>query len=393
MQFPHDEALQELEGLILQLCAIPAPSGGERARAEFCRDFLARAGAKELLIDEADNLLLPIGCEGASQIDVLMAHTDTVFPETTPFSPKRRGNRLYCPGVGDDTANLAILLLGARAVLEQGLRPKSGGVLFVADSGEEGLGNLRGIRQVMKDYAGRVRSVVSFDGTLNTLCNWAVGSLRYEVRAKVKGGHSYGHFGSRNAIEALASLIVDLYAIKPPKIGKSKTTYNVGRVSGGTSINSIAQSAKMLYEIRSDHRLCLEATHRLFEDALGRARERKDASFEVTLLGERPCMGDVDPAAQGELEGYYIALSERHLSKRPQLGPGSTDCNIPFSLGIPSLSCGFYSGGGAHTYEEYIELPSLKYGLKMGMEAILHHFKRPSGPAHGGLCPPYGTPF
>ncbi|MDR3085069.1 MAG: M20/M25/M40 family metallo-hydrolase [Christensenellaceae bacterium] len=374
MRFPYDEELNELESLILRLCAIPAPSGGERARAEFCKNYLLRAGAREVLIDEADNMLFPIGCEGAAEIDVLMAHTDTVFPETEPFAPRRRGNRLYCPGVGDDTTNLAILLLGAKAAIEQKLRPKRG-VLFVADSGEEGLGNLRGVRQVMKNYAGRVCSVVSFDGTLNNLCNWAVGSLRYEVTVKAKGGHSYGRFGNRNAIEALAALIVDLYAIKPPKVGKSKTTYNVGKVSGGTSINSIAQDAQMLYEIRSDNRFCLEETRQLFEVALHRARERKDASFEVKLLGERPCMGEIDPIAQSELEGYYIALSERHLGKKPQLGPGSTDCNIPFSLGIPSLSCGFYSGSGAHTYEEYIELPSLKYGLKMGMEAILHLFE------------------
>lgn len=363
------ENLDVLEELIIKLCKIPAPSNMEEKRAAFCRDYLEEFGAQGVYIDPSLNVVLPINCETRDDITVFMAHTDTVFPELEPFSPIKEGGLLKCPGVGDDTANLAMLLLIAKYIVTRNIKPNCG-LLLVCNSGEEGLGNLKGSRRIMEDYAGRIARFISFDGSLGNICNWAVGSMRYEITATTQGGHSFGKFGNRNAIEVLASLITDLYAVTPPARGKSKTTYNVGTITGGTSVNTIAQEAKMLYEFRSDDKQCLSEMEQTFNQIIEKHKDGS-ANIQVNVLGVRPCMGNIDAKAQRALEGFYIQLMEKHLGKKPKLGSGSTDCNIPFSLGVPSICCGFYSGEGAHTYEEYIELASLKKGFPIAMEAVL----------------------
>lgn len=358
----------ELESLIMALCRIPAPSHKEERRAAFCRDYLLGIGAPNVYIDEALNVVCPINCDGKDDITVFMAHMDTVFPETEPFEPKLLGRELHCPGVGDDTTNLAVLLLVAKFIFEHKL-PVSKPILLCCNSCEEGLGNLKGARQLMADYAGRVGRVFSLDGALGGGCNWAVGSMRYEVTAKTAGGHSYGKFGNRNAIEALSGLIADIYTITPPTSGKSKTTYNVGSIRGGTSVNTIAQEASMLFEFRSDDRRCLTQMQGIFEEKLMKHNAR-GAEISVRLLGERPCMGDVDKTAQSQIEERYLSLGQLYFGKRPKFSSGSTDCNIPFSLGIPALCFGFYDGDGAHTYEEHIDLDSLKIGFPFALEFI-----------------------
>ena len=239
----------ELVDLILTLCRIPAPSHQEDARAAFVRDWLEGTGAKGVYIDEAKNVVFPMACDGKDSIPVFMAHTDTVFPDPTPMEPVMAEGRIHCPGVGDDTANLALMLLIIRRLLEEGRTPPKG-ALFVANSCEEGLGNLKGCRKIMEDYKGRVACLTSFDGGLESYVDYAVGSKRYRVVVTTEGGHSYGSFGNRNAIQHMASLIETLYTLKVPRGGKS--TYNVGVIQGGTSVNTIAQRCEMLFEYRSD---------------------------------------------------------------------------------------------------------------------------------------------
>lgn len=174
---------------LLELARIPAPSGQEDRRAEWVKRFLEEAGAKGVFVDGAKNVLWPIGCEGADEIVVLMAHTDVVFPDLDPLPITVCGERAVGPGVGDDTANLVAMLQIARYAAQRGLRPKTG-VVFAANSCEEGLGNLKGCRAIMERYAGRVREVVSFDGHFGMLCNNAVGSTRRRVTVRTEGGHS-----------------------------------------------------------------------------------------------------------------------------------------------------------------------------------------------------------
>lgn len=360
----HDALIQ----LTKQLCGICAPSNHEEKRAEFCREWFLKLGATDVYVDEALNVILPIHCAKSNDITVYMAHTDTVFPDTEPMPMREEDGKLYCPGVGDDTVNVAMLMLIAKYLIEEKITPTHG-LLFVMNSGEEGLGNLKGCKALMKAYEGRIREVYSFDGGYDMACNSAVGSIRYRVEVKTEGGHSYAAFGNRNAIFYLSQLVQTLYNIQPPKTG-SRTSFNVGSISGGTSVNTIAQQAEMMFEYRSDLRENLDAMQRFFESAVETTRQMV-SELNVEVLGLRPCMGDVDPARQLEMENRHTALLQAYCGLEPQYRPSSTDCNIPFSMGIPALAFGGYLGKGAHTREEFIELESLKKGFPLLMATVL----------------------
>lgn len=369
-----EENQQPLIDLIAHLCTIPAPSNHEELRADFCKKWLEDAGAPEVLIDDALNVICPIGCDGDGPVSVFMAHTDTVFPDMEPFAARIENGKMHCPGVGDDTANLAALLLCVKYVLQNGLTPADGGVVFVANSGEEGLGNLKGSRAIMERYGRRVKQFISFDGSYPSACSRAVGSSRYRVEVLTEGGHSYGSFGNRNAIHLLAQMITDFYALKVPVDGDSKTTYNVGGIQGGTSVNTIAQQASMLFEYRSDSAVCLEKMEAFFQSVIAHYRTM-GVTVNVELLGKRPGMGDIDPAAMGALQDRISAIMMEFCGKPATFGSGSTDANIPLSMGIPSVVFGAYHGHGAHTREEYIELDSLPTGFKIVMASILDCFR------------------
>ena len=369
-QYIQDHSGEALE-LLTTLAAIPAPSNQEEKRVEFCRSWLRQQGAPEVLVDPALNVICPVGNWKEGPVSIFMAHTDVVFPDTDLLPVVRDGNILRAPGVGDDTANLTALLMAAKFVLQRGLVPREGGVLFVANSGEEGLGNLKGSRQLMADYGKRTRQVISFDGGTGGIINRAVGSRRYRVEIRTEGGHSYGDFGNRNAIAVMASLIDALYAVKVPQGGR--TTFNVGVIKGGTSVNTIAQQAEMLYEFRSDCREDLEIMERHFQ-ALIAAWQTKGVTVEVQLVGERPTMGPVDPAAQQALVEQICAATRRWSDQELRLKSGSTDCNIPLSMGIPSACTGCYIGGGAHTREEWLRIDSLEAGLHLAFDLVLQAF-------------------
>ena len=362
---------EELRQLTEALCRIPAPSGMERARAEFCKKWLEKYGAKNVRIDEADNTVLELNAEGSKQLTVLMAHTDTVFPDTAPMDVRYEDGKMLCPGVGDDTANLAVLLMAARFLLEQEIFPQHG-LLIAANSGEEGLGNLRGCRQLMRDYQGRVARVISFDGYYSRLWNRAVGSVRYRIRIRTAGGHSFRDFGTPNAIALMAELISELYTIRPHWGGEDcTTTYNVGTIQGGTSVNTVAQEAEMLYEYRSDAVEGLRGMDAAFHTMV-EAWRTKGVELEVEQLAVRPCGEGVDEAKQQELSDWSASLLRTHTGKVPIVESASTDCNIPLSLGIPAVSFGVCDGGGAHTREEWIETDSLELGLNIALETALH---------------------
>lgn len=207
-----------------------------------------------------------------------MAHTDVVFPDETELPLKVENGRICCPGVGDDTACLVCVLLAAKytaLMIKEGklnqIRPETEpGLIFVCNSGEEGLGNLKGVKKICEDYGSRMNTFCTFDGSLEHLVDEAVGSNRYKVTVRTQGGHSFGNFGRDNAIEKLAGIIEKLYQIKVPEGGK--TTYNVGTISGGTSVNTIAQEASMLYEFRSDRKVNLAYMKEKFEAAVDEAK-------------------------------------------------------------------------------------------------------------------------
>jgi len=361
----------ELLQLIRDLCAVPAPSNHEEKRAEFCRDWFVRNGFTDVRVDAALNVLAPVGVDldGTDELDVMMAHTDTVFPDTYPLPFREEGGFMYCPGVGDDTANLAVLMICARYYREH---PVSGrrGILFVANSGEEGLGNLKGSRKIMETFAGRVREFVSLDSAcMNRLVTRAVGSHRYRVTVRTEGGHSFGSFGNRNAIHSLAAMITLLYSVKVPAEPGSKTTYNVGLISGGTSVNTIAQSAEMMYEYRSDSRACLAKMEKLFKSTIETFRAT-GVEVEVEKVGDRPCGGEVDAKRLEALRERYRASVRETVALEPFDGASSTDCNIPLSLGVPAICFGVCRSKGAHTREEQLDTTSLTDGCRLLLDFL-----------------------
>ena len=370
-----ENCIPEMHKLLSDLVAIPAPSHHEEERAEFCKKWLEGIGAEGVYIDEALNCVYPINCEGRDDIVVFMAHTDTVFPDTTPFELKNDGKNFYAPGVGDDTACLTIMFMVTKFILENNIKTDRA-ILIVANSCEEGLGNLKGSKQIMNDYAGRIKEFYTFDGKYNAVVCGCVGSHRYEVTCETEGGHSYGAFGNSNAIIELAKLICELNTVEVPKKEGTKTTFNVGIIEGGTSVNTIAQSAKMLYEYRSDDAECLEYMKSFFEKKIDEARESGKGRFSVEVVGKRPCGGDVDKEVHEMMINKVINASEKYSGLPCARTTGSTDCNIPMSMGVPAVCPGIYMGGGTHTREEWVEIDSLPIGLMICGEIMLDYFNQ-----------------
>ncbi|MDR3138963.1 MAG: M20/M25/M40 family metallo-hydrolase [Treponema sp.] len=367
----HEEEALEL---LKSIARIPAPSCFEEKRAAFVKQWLEDQGARGVFIDEALNVVYPLGDTGKNRLDVFMAHTDVVFPDTEELPVRLEEGRIFAPGIGDDTANLNALLLAAQYITREKLSPRDGrGLLLVANAGEEGLGNLKGARRICADYGDRIDNFVSFDGTYEKITSRAVGSRRYRIRVYTEGGHSYQDFGNRNAIAYLASMIDTLYALKVPEGGR--TTYNVGTISGGTSVNTIAQKAEMLYEFRSDSGEDL----RYMEDhleAVCAAYRAKGITLERELAGERPCSAPVDPARHEALLARGREAIKEYTGIEASLTASSTDSNIPLSLGIPSMTLGCYYGRGAHTYEEWVDIASLKAGYRIAFALLLDALSR-----------------
>lgn len=362
---------QEAFDLLVELAQIPAPSNQEQLRVEFCAAWLRAQGAEGVYVDEAYNVVYPVGCTDHNPVCVFMAHSDVVFPDTSPLPLSVSDGKIYCPGVGDDTANVVALMMCAKFIAQCKLSPKDTGILLVINSGEEGLGNLKGSRRIIEEYGTRVTEFITFDGSVQQIVNRAVGSARYQIKIQTQGGHSYSKFGNKNAIAELSSLIHTLYQIKVPPLGK--TTYNVGTIQGGTSVNTIAQQAEMLFEYRSDVREAMD----IMEEHLRMAIEQhqsQDVLIDVTLLGKRPCSGEIDWNKEEALMYRAAEAVHQHYGYDVSFRSGSTDCNVPLSLGIPAVCVGCAEGEGAHTREEYVEISSLLPGLKVAFQLILHHF-------------------
>lgn len=347
---------QEVISLIKNLCKIPSFSHHELEKAQYIQKWFAQYGI-EAKIDAVNNVIVEVKLNDDPYL-VFCAHIDTVFPDTEGFDCVEKDGNLYAPGVGDDTANVAELMLITREVLQNKLCKRN--CLFVFNSCEEGLGNLKGSKYLFEQY--HIDEFYSFDLGYDEIICKAVGSLRYKITVQTEGGHSYSDFGNRNAIAIASEIITRLYDYQVPTRGKS--TYNVGIIEGGTSVNTIAQCASFLYEVRSDHRDDLFEMKQHFEEVI------RCYDVQVEVIGERPCMGDVDEKRMHTIVQEVVSMIEKHTGKTPKISSGSTDCNTSYAHGVVGCCFGGYLGSGEHTKEERIEIHSLDVGMKLLMEFV-----------------------
>ena len=351
--------------LICELSQIPAPTGQEHRRAEFVKNWLQEQGAENVSLDGAGNVCW-LWSRKKEHLTVFAAHMDTVFSENTELKVREEHGRLYCPGIGDNTANLACMLGAAAKAAGSGWIPENG-ILFAATVGEEGLGNLKGMRRIFSDYGEAVDRAVCFDLYRENVYCRAAGSARYEVVIRTEGGHSYQDFGRRNAIAEAAKLIARLYG--ETGLENRKVTWNVGTIRGGTVINAIAAEAAFTYEYRAEDQASMSLMEEGFRRALDEAR-REDVCVEVNCMGIRPCAAGVDELRQKTLADSCRKILEKYTGKDVPDGAASTDANIPLSMGIPAVCIGTVSGAGLHTQEEYIEADSIPYGWKIAEEVL-----------------------
>jgi acetylornithine deacetylase/succinyl-diaminopimelate desuccinylase-like protein len=343
----------------VRLCEIPAPPFKETARAEAYRQAFVALGLKNVRIDKVGNVLGERPGLAARPNLVFSAHLDTVFPEGTNVKTSRSGSIIKGPGIGDDCRGLAVVLAVIRRMNDAGIQTP-GTITFVGTVGEEGLGDLRGVKHLFnEELKGRIDKFVSVDGTGLGITHVAVGSMRYRVTFKGPGGHSYGAFGIANPAHALGRAIAKIADLQVPR--EPKTTFSVGRVGGGTSVNSIPFEAWMEVDMRSADQAALTALDANFHKAVDRALAEENERWsnngrlmlEKTLVGNRP--GGRAPADAPILQA---ALSvSKALGLNARVDEGSTDSNIPLSLGIPAVTIdGGGIGSGAHALEETFDV-------------------------------------
>ncbi len=339
----------------VELSEIPAPLMKENRRGDAMRAKFQALGLGDVRTDAAGNVLGDRPGRAARPRLVLAAHLDPVFPEGTNVRTSRDGATMKGPGIADDARGLAVLL-GVIRALNDGKVETDGTITFVANVGEEGLGDLRGMKQLFNEtLKGQVDFFVSIDGSGLDLTNTGVGSFRYRVTYQGPGGHSYGDFGLANPIHALGRVIAQIADFRVPS--NPKTTFNVGRIGGGTSINSIAYEAWMEVDMRSPDPAALSAVDADFRKAVDRALNEENARWNDRgrLTVARDLVGS-RPAGRTPEDSHIVRTAvdaTRTLGEPPELGAGSTDANYPMSLRIPAITIGGGGAGrGAHSLAE-----------------------------------------
>ncbi|MCB0116340.1 MAG: M20/M25/M40 family metallo-hydrolase [Caldilineaceae bacterium] len=376
---PHHDALQaaaeKLEHalthvieLTVQIQQIAAPTGDEKQRADWVEAQLRALDLEDVWQDDVYNVYARIPGEAASPLLMVSAHTDTVFPRPTDlsFTVEEEG-RLGAPGIGDNSAGVAGLLVLAETLRTLPKPPVD--IWLVANSNEEGLGDLKGMRAAV-DYLqskeGGIGACIVIEGMgLGRIVHQALGVHRYQISAQAPGGHSWGDFGSASAVHALTQLAAEITRMKAPK--DPRTSFNIGKFNGGTSVNTIAQHATLELDLRSVDTAMLNRIDEHVQGIVQRHQEnhqrwQSGVTFEVKAIGNRPA---------GDIVGTHpmvLALSQilAHIGveERPDVRISSTDANIPLSRGIPSVCIGLTEGADAHRLSEWIYTQPMPKGIQ-----------------------------
>ena len=354
----------------IRICEIPAPPFKEEVRAQELSRLFKQLDLENVHIDQAGNVIGTRPGAAAHPNLVFSAHLDTVFPEGTDVKVKREGSSLKGPGIGDDCRGL-VVMLGVIRALKEGNVETPGTITFVADTGEEGLGDLRGTKNLFNEsLKGQIDKFISVDGTGLSVTNIGVGSYRYRVMFKGPGGHSFGAFGMANPIQAMGRAIAKIDAFEVP--ANPKTTFNVGRVGGGTSVNAIPFEAWMEVDMRSSDKASLESVNTKFKAAVKEAVEEENRRWNnrgpVTaspeLVGLRPA--GVTPPDSAIVQ-TTIAVS-KIFEFDGKLREGSTDSNVPMNMDIPAVTIGGGGiGTGAHSLNEAFDTKDSYLGTQRAL--------------------------
>jgi tripeptide aminopeptidase len=364
----------------LEFVRIPAPPFGEAARAAWFLDKFEQLGLANVHLDAAGNALAELGAPSADSSPRLLisAHLDTVFPPCTPCDPieKPDSARIYAPGICDNGAGLSALLAIVAALRYANITPPIP-ILIAANVGEEGEGDLRGMREIFLTgpYTNRIAAAIALEGSgANAVVTRALGSLRFRVTVTAAGGHAWTDAGAPNPILILCQALTSLSQFDLST--SPRTIINVGSISGGTSINSIPESATALLDLRSTDPAQLVATqsaiHRTISDTITTFARRNTSSppaqFTMESIGDRPAaaLPEDSPLLQ------TVRAVDRHLTLRTEIRLGSTDANIPLSLGIPAIAIGTGGlGGGIHTLQEWYDPTGRQTALRRILLTLL----------------------
>ena len=374
-----DRAVPRVIEETIQVTEIPAPTFHERTRAQYVHDrFAGIGGWSHLSIDALSNVVAIRRGEAGRARLLVCAHTDTVFPDRETPVLRSRG-RLTGRGVGDNSLGVAAML-GVAEVMQASAVRGAGDIIFAANVGEEGRGDLRGARRLINDYARDFDAVIAIEGhSLHRVQTAAVASLRYEVSVQTEGGHSWGAYGRSNAIALLARGIVALEPLMPDPAAQPKTTMNVGVIRGGRSVNTIAPDAVFELDIRSVEPANVDALLRAVRSAVRRA---VGAAAEVRFkrIGARPG-GSL--SADIPLVQAVVGARRGLRMPAPEFTAGSTDANAAFGAGYPTTCIGVTTGGEAHTPREWIHTAPIRQGVPYLGRAILAAARLPRSAARG----------
>jgi acetylornithine deacetylase/succinyl-diaminopimelate desuccinylase-like protein len=355
-----DDLVNRVIERAIQIQQVPAPTFDEWQRAEFVKSLFEQEDLENVSIDEVGNVYGRFKAgksrSGNAKPLIISAHLDTVFPAGTDLKVKREGEKIYGPGLGDNSLGVAALF-GVFWLLKERRVEVPGDIWFVANVGEEGLGDLRGMKAVVERFGSEVQAYLVLEGlALGHVYHRAVGVKRYRITARTGGGHSWSDYGKPSAIHELAKLVVQLVSLQLP--GHPRTTMNVGKISGGTSVNVIASEAALDLDLRSEGQEFLAELVSVVERLIQNANQN-EVRMEAEVIGERPA---------GEISQNHplVKLAEECLREQGLasiLTAGSTDANVPLSLGIPAIVLGVSTGGSAHTLHEFIHTEPLELGL------------------------------
>jgi acetylornithine deacetylase/succinyl-diaminopimelate desuccinylase-like protein len=360
--------IDQIAGLCMEIQQVPAPTGAEHARAEFVARRLRDLGLPHVEVDDAPNVYARVKGGTDNQILLVSAHLDTVFPAHTDLTNRREGKKLFGPGIGDCSMGVAGLVTMARKAAEEPMPPCD--IWFVANAGEEGLGDLKGMRHAVDRFGSRVKACIVLEGGSTgpwVITHRGLGSRRYKIEARAEGGHSWGSFGAPSAIHELvrvASLITHWDVPSSPR-----TTYNIGVIQGGTSVNTIAEHASLLLDLRSEDGQELRALTKRTEDLVAAAKTIGDAEFDMSVVGDRPT-GSI-PIEHPLVSKATEILEDLGVAPGDILYRiGSTDANIPLSRGIPAVTVYLTEGHDAHRLSEWLSLEPLPMGMTFAWRLV-----------------------